>query len=608
MKRRKDDEKIMEPMFPRLHVNDTEKGGPRAPPRNKMALYEQLTIPTQRYNSSVVPPKQDNIGGGGLVPSTSTSQGTTHEQSTYVHLYKYPFDPLCDEIQVRNAEALALNNQLIRAANKKKRQEEDDFMVPVFSQAESEMCNEETQNSIDGEGSFDLSPTKHALPSTVTGEEINESNNDHPVSEQLITDQDENILRVSSPPRNPLHIPMRGQGDILLQKDASLPWEDQEIQRVDKIDANQYLEKESIDRSDNVSETSIVDSALEFDITPDDVVDVIGRKHFWKARSAIVNSVNSFGWIYLEDNSVQKEPLCPQRNEGPYIRPFYFAVGGILEVLSQQRLFNVQVFELHRLLKVQKLLAASPNLLLEVDAILGKSSSLKVSSVKQLSSEYVVTAVPHKVIPKDVAYKFDKAEGTAENVVPKVAAPVPSRQHLDHPAGYLPANVDPKMIPWGFHQPSSPQWLVPVMSPSEGLVYKPFPAPGFTGPFYGGCGPVGPNPVVGNYGMPPPQYQQATGMPPGIHFGGQSYFQPYGMSMISPSMSGSTVVQSNPDNPTSQSERTSRCSESPEDAPPREKRARVIKAVPHRSARESAARIFQSIQQERQANESNSTS
>ncbi|KAL2545821.1 hypothetical protein Fot_15054 [Forsythia ovata] len=44
MKRGKYEEKIMGPMFPRLHVNDAEKGGPRAPPRNKMALYEQLSI------------------------------------------------------------------------------------------------------------------------------------------------------------------------------------------------------------------------------------------------------------------------------------------------------------------------------------------------------------------------------------------------------------------------------------------------------------------------------------------------------------------------------------------------------------------------------------
>lgn len=54
MKRGNEGEKIMGPMFPRLHVNDTEKGGPRAPPRNKMALYEQLSIPSQRFNNHAV--------------------------------------------------------------------------------------------------------------------------------------------------------------------------------------------------------------------------------------------------------------------------------------------------------------------------------------------------------------------------------------------------------------------------------------------------------------------------------------------------------------------------------------------------------------------------
>lgn len=56
----KDDEKVMGPMFPRLHVNDADKGGPRAPPRNKMALYEQLSIPSQRFNPGVMPLNQNN--------------------------------------------------------------------------------------------------------------------------------------------------------------------------------------------------------------------------------------------------------------------------------------------------------------------------------------------------------------------------------------------------------------------------------------------------------------------------------------------------------------------------------------------------------------------
>lgn len=61
MKRGKGEEKLMGPMFPRLHVNDTEKGGPRAPPRNKMALYEQLSIPSQRFKHGVLKnPKNAN--------------------------------------------------------------------------------------------------------------------------------------------------------------------------------------------------------------------------------------------------------------------------------------------------------------------------------------------------------------------------------------------------------------------------------------------------------------------------------------------------------------------------------------------------------------------
>lgn len=70
----KEEGKMTSPMFPRLHVNDTEKGGPRAPPRNKMALYEQLSVPPQRINSgstSILPLPPHN--GSSFVPSKSSS-------------------------------------------------------------------------------------------------------------------------------------------------------------------------------------------------------------------------------------------------------------------------------------------------------------------------------------------------------------------------------------------------------------------------------------------------------------------------------------------------------------------------------------------------------
>lgn len=71
MKRGKDDEKTMEPMFPRLHVNDTEKGWPRAPPRNKMALYEQFTVPSKRSSPGALPLKTNISRRSVTTPSSS---------------------------------------------------------------------------------------------------------------------------------------------------------------------------------------------------------------------------------------------------------------------------------------------------------------------------------------------------------------------------------------------------------------------------------------------------------------------------------------------------------------------------------------------------------
>ncbi|KAE8700680.1 Detected protein of unknown function [Hibiscus syriacus] len=87
MKRRKEEAKKMSPMFLRLHVNDTEKGGTKAPPRNKMALYEQLSIPSQRFNAGSLPPNNTN----NLVPSISSSHGECNETSMLMPL-EYPHE------------------------------------------------------------------------------------------------------------------------------------------------------------------------------------------------------------------------------------------------------------------------------------------------------------------------------------------------------------------------------------------------------------------------------------------------------------------------------------------------------------------------------------
>ena len=54
MKTGKDEGKVME-------GNDIEKGGPKAPPRNKMALYEQLYVPKVHSRSTFILPLPPNL-------------------------------------------------------------------------------------------------------------------------------------------------------------------------------------------------------------------------------------------------------------------------------------------------------------------------------------------------------------------------------------------------------------------------------------------------------------------------------------------------------------------------------------------------------------------
>lgn len=79
MKTEKDEERHMDPLFPRLHINDADKGGPRAPPRNKMALCEQSSRSSQSFTSTSAPtPRTMSMlplppNGGNSIPAASPS-------------------------------------------------------------------------------------------------------------------------------------------------------------------------------------------------------------------------------------------------------------------------------------------------------------------------------------------------------------------------------------------------------------------------------------------------------------------------------------------------------------------------------------------------------
>lgn len=200
------------------------------------------------------------------------------------------------------------------------------------------------------------------------------------------------------------------------------------------------------------------------------------------------------------------------------------------------------------------MIAASPHLLLEEMAFFDKPT--KPLTGKKRPLDYAANAISNASKAKGNSENpCHKKERSAENTVEKV--PFSSVQNTAPPsscrlsAGSAPA---PSVISRNhnnapascFNQPQGHQWLIPVMSASEGLVYKPFPAPGSVGQGYG---PSGPNPMTGNflapmYGLPAPSsHYPFHSFPP---YGPHGYFPPYGMPiMSSAAFSGSSIEQTN---------------------------------------------------------------
>ncbi|CAN4127958.1 unnamed protein product [Withania somnifera] len=635
MKRGKGEEKVMGPMFPRLHVNDTEKGGPRAPPRNKMALYEQLSIPSQRFNSGVSPldPYPNKL------PPPSSSQGSGHDRVVYFPVQHPPSRHLADKPPGHSSDP----NNLLQQYELKRKIEEDDFMVPVFVNSKLGQAN--GSHNLDMEKLspsgpvFSRSPNKEleGVTDLTLRQQHNIQNKENPkctlarrekitsntASKECRLDPQVGCTIIPEPVKgidddNPYPMKEFVSEEKLITNDLINDTESQEDR------ACKSLQTGILDRGDDLSETSLVETISGADISPDDVVGLIGIKHFWKARRAIAN---------------------------------------------QQRVFAIQVFELHRLIKVQRLIAGSPNSTLEVSAYLDKP--LKSSSGKELPLDCIVresqTVPNHKIDSEKPNFRM---EYSAESTVGKASlSSVQNGSQLSSQRPFsgnplpTPMTNDSTAGPWCFQQTPGHQWLIPVMSPSEGLVYKPFPGPGDWELF------------APSYGVPAPHlHYQGMGVPFAPPTG-HGYFQQYGVPVTNPPISSSATEESDkftlpglqhqlsgvvdnfnthnqdssnvlnenngsiPDvvrfqatkdnelqasTASSPSERahgmavsnttggrnmlslfpTSPPTDNPDSSPQAsmpDHPARVIKVVPHnaRSATESVARIFQSIQQDR---------
>ncbi|XP_026453290.1 protein HEADING DATE 3B-like [Papaver somniferum] len=134
MRSEKDVEKSVGPLFPRLHVYVTEKGGPRATPRNKMALYEHLSIPSQQLNSGLCSvlllPPSNTVSSA----SVSMSQGGGRERTVFSPYYIPPPAPhhFSKEIHTRSGHVVQDTCYFPNSKNTypKRARDEDDFMVP----------------------------------------------------------------------------------------------------------------------------------------------------------------------------------------------------------------------------------------------------------------------------------------------------------------------------------------------------------------------------------------------------------------------------------------------------------------------------------------------
>ncbi|XP_038897523.1 protein HEADING DATE 3B-like [Benincasa hispida] len=629
----KDEEKLLSPMFPRLHVNDTEKGGPRAPPRNKMALYEQLTIPTQRFSSgsasaaplpssSPAPSTSPSHFSGqkrGIFSSSSKCSVQSH-QAEKLHSY-------CSRGVVQSNEAKLLKTSLVATgslssnpqsnlvrknkistlkdfSSKDAREKDDEFWIPASDQPKTGVHNHdrermsstsmsssaqlgiacESQGNIavtnlisrkyvgkEGEENLNLTKAtrnpeeRSAFIPSATGNSLLEAkacpstkykdfektklphpsmakeswtpvSNSNRLCGANVRAYPEDLAELSSeavqdkvgcsqgPGLENSSMVIRESCPVLSPRDGDRNLENPDNRsRPNEFKKFSTVQLREVEQKENVSDASLVDSTSAPNISPDVVVGLIGEKQFWKARKAIVH---------------------------------------------QQRIFAVQVFELHRLIEVQKLIAGSPHILLE-DYL--DNPPLTLSSVKNKLTECAQPPVLSTIVKENHQQPYLALNSKCADKNPLAKIPLPSfnkdnsklalaqqtsnELHVKDMQPPTPTAAAPKSDPWCLNHPTpGNQWLVPVMSASEGLIYKPYtgpcpPSAGFMTPMYGNFGTMSLNAGSGARDFYPPAYavpashNQGFGYFPGSIPLNQAFFPPYGIPVTNQSMSGSVPDQ-----------------------------------------------------------------
>ncbi|XP_058743583.1 ELF3-like protein 2 [Vicia villosa] len=548
-----DEGKDVSPMFPRLHVKDAEKGGPKAPPRNKMALYEQFSIPSQSIaaggpgsgslfslplRNCAVPATSSHLGCNQSIKFCSSnsnaisilSEKTQAYNSRKINLTKLTVSHDLEHMKpAKQTTKLQQDNYINSSKSSLKTLDgEDAFITPSSVHVKSSYYGGVVQNEKDEDklarcnlsfsfkslnsfrkvmnssGAIELKSSqygknrieehkdasqidqkaKEKSPHSLNGfdETTNESSNSSAkyTNSKSMKEEIKSIsvdsLKALQGSNGHIHedraafVDKNNFRDHCMEKPAMSDVQkssgELEIGRRSLHGKRERSRDEETSRNCDALNKSSSECRFGLDIIPDDVVGLIGEKQFWKTRKTIIN---------------------------------------------QQRIFFMQVFELHRLVKVQRLIAGSPNLLFEDNLVLNKPPT-KTPSPEKLQSNFV-SEQPLTVFKHDS--KSEKAP-TSEDVKNSAVGNIPfpcvnniSKEHNrlsyygNHHLGNLAlASSDKNSNSISISKQSSSivyppppnQWLVPVMSPSEGLVYKPIIGPcppnagGIMTPLYGACG------------------------------------------------------------------------------------------------------------------------
>ncbi|KVI05897.1 hypothetical protein Ccrd_015746 [Cynara cardunculus var. scolymus] len=507
----KDDGKKMDPLFPRLHITETDKGGPRTPPRNKMAISHQLNVPSQRCLTGSVSPilPLSNNNGSSLVPANSSYHTieTTNCQT------------LCNGGHLKRGDYCLFKPQDFKSTNSpvKKPEDEDDYLVPSLSFGNGQY-----------RGKFPtLTTNPHIKHPTIK-----------PTDKGVAQDNKLNATTVSKEPVSYYSDRLRFS-EMLSGELAPLSPRKTSI----LVDELQMLQDSSI---------RLPLKRKSFQETEKD--GILGEPELGARKPTDPK------WTLLgDDRKTDHEVLDP--TESP-------------ELLQEDNFYKL------------KKLPSSDDIFPNLDHHHRNETSLA------FPIETTLTKPLHFNTPNPIE-------------LPSPPPPPPS--------------TATKQPPWCFLPPPGNQWLVPVRSPSEGLVYKPYTGPypppvGLMAPIYAG------EFITGGYNLPA-SYPQGIGVFP-------TTTQLYGSPTVtkgssSPTMEDGLMKYNNkaiksscniesemqgskggdhelplfPTTPTVQD--SDQCTEMEKGYD--ENRIKVIKVVPHnpKLASESAARIFQFIQEER---------